>query len=318
LVQGEEDSHWKRLEAMPREQRVNLSENLDRFDRLAQPERDPIRALDAEIAKLDPLVQDRYHVLLRRYHTWISGLSPAQKTQLTQAGSPDAKIALVDKWRRAEKLANSPTKSLLVLGVHPGDLGMIPPFELANALKVWLQLDAKERSRIERLNPIRARMAELNRIGFQNNISRSRFPHPEEAAILKRIESNNEVKIVFADDYHRLEKEKTEGKASVQKLPTRPNSRLHGLTESLYFIDHPPTPVTMARLVQFEAELPPWFRASLDPLPPEDTRRRLTILYRQIYEPPAEIPPAKKTEPAKSVEKPKSAVARPTDRAVEF
>jgi hypothetical protein len=292
-----DDPNWKRLEAMPRDQRVSLSRNLDRYDALSQDERSAIRTLDAEIAKLDPLVQARYQTLLRRYHVWLSGLTDAQKTQLAQAGSVDSKLALIDKWRKAERLANSRSRSLLPLGVYPGDLGTMPPFEMANALRAWFMLDDMERRKIESIEPIRQRIIGLIARGAEKGVTRRRFPAAEEDALMKRIETNDLAKQIFPNYYRKMEKAEAK----------RPGTfgPLHHLTESLYFIDHPSEPVSLARLVQFEGELPPWFRASLDPLPPEDAKRRLTILYRQIYQYPAEIPPPKKAV-AKPSEKPKA------------
>ena len=299
-----EDPNRKRIEAMPREQRVHLSENLDRFDALPAEDRSAIRLIDAEIAKLDPLIQARYLTLLRRYHVWLSGLGDAQRLQLEQATSLDAKIALIDAWRKAEKLANTRSKSLMVLGVHPGDLGTMPPFEMANALKVWLRLDAKEQTRIETINPIRARIQELTRIGrVDKHLPMKPFSLVEEEAIRRRIEAMENLRQIFPGYYRKVVQEKVEAKRTVLGI----NNPIHNLTESLYFIEHPPTPVSVAHLVQFDSELPPWFRSSLDPLPPEDARRRLAILYRQIYESPAEIPAPKKTAPAKAAEKPKMA-----------
>ena len=118
-----DDANWKRLEAMPREQRVVLSRNLERYDALPPDERSAVRALDADIAKLDPLLQARYLGLLRRYHAWLSDLTDAQKAQLGQASSVDARLALVAKWRKAEQPANGGSKSPMVLGVSPGVLG---------------------------------------------------------------------------------------------------------------------------------------------------------------------------------------------------
>lgn len=309
-VNAEEESNWKRLESMPREQRVYLSERLEQFEALPSDNRTGIRALDAEIAKLDPLVQARYRAVLRRYHVWLSGLTDAQKTQLASVESLDAKLALVDKWRKAERLANNRPKLLADLGVYPGDLGTIPPFEMANALKAWFQLDPKERARIEALTPGRPRIAELIRVGAVKGIKRTRFPLAEEEALVKRIEANESVKHVFPNYYRKMD----ESKAKRVGM----NNPLHTLAESLYFIDHPPAPVALAHLVQFEADLPSWFRASLDPLPPEDARRRLAILYRQIYEPPAEIHPPKGPGVSKTAERAKPAVAKPSGTAVEF
>ena len=66
---ADEPDNWKRLEALPREQRLQLSKTLEEeFDALPSAERSAIRELDAALAKLPPEVQARYRVVLRRYH----------------------------------------------------------------------------------------------------------------------------------------------------------------------------------------------------------------------------------------------------------
>jgi hypothetical protein len=90
---------------------------------------------------------------------------------------------------------------------------------------------------------------------------------------------------------------------------------LHQLAESRYFSEHPPQPVTPARLAQFEAEIPSWLRATFDSLPPDDARRRLAVLYRQIYPAPQEIPPAARPEPADAKARPAPKPAATTPAA---
>ena len=46
--------------------------------------------------------------------------------------------------------------------------------------------------------------------------------------------------------------------------------------------------------MRFEAALPPWYRGEFDHLPPEEARRRLTILYRLVYPFPSDMPEAQK------------------------
>ena len=64
---------------MPRERRVALSENLERFDKLNPAEQAAIRKLDAEIARKDPVEQARYRSLLRRYHLWVNSLTDEEQ-----------------------------------------------------------------------------------------------------------------------------------------------------------------------------------------------------------------------------------------------
>lgn len=284
-AEADEPTNLSELATLPREQRTVLWENLQRFDSLPSAEQKSIRSLDASLGRLEPTVQSRYRVLLRRYHVWLRDLPEDKKKLLAAAGSIDAKLNLIDSWRKADREQDTRSKTNLVMLVHPGDLGTIPPFEMANALRSWLALNAEDRARVQSIEPIPMRLRELNRLGSKNRLPMPRFPEATEDALLARFEADDKVKAVFPNYLKR--KEKVEPKVQVQGL----KQPLHHLTESLYFIEHPASPVDAGNLHRFEAEIPNWLRASLDPLPPSDARRRLQILYRQIYPPPTEIPP---------------------------
>ncbi len=312
-AQAQDPQNWKRLESMPSEQRHALAQSLNDFDLLPPEDQTRVRELDAELAKLDPATQARYLAVMKRYHVWVQTLSEPQKAELDKAGSFDAKLTLVEKWKKAERHASPHGTTNLVLGVYPGDLGVIGPFELANPIKVWLHLDEKERARIEAITPVRTQIVELMRVGRQMGLAGlRRFPLSEEEKYRDRFETMEQAKSVFPGLAKRVDP-----KAEVKKVDTKAEAkkgqfavlqdRVHHVAESLYFMDHPPAPVTREHLAAFEAELPPWFRASIDPLSAEDARRRLTIIYRQIYEPPNEFKPTEKKSsvPAKAQEKPK-------------
>ncbi len=297
-ARADEAENWKRLLAMPREQRLDLARNLEAFDELPAAEKAAVRDLDAAIARLDPAVQARYRVVLRRYHVWVKGLSDERKKELAEAGSLDRKLTLVTRWHKEDRVADRRAEANLVLQVHPGDLGTIPPFEMANALRVWSKLDPAERARIEALTPIHRRFDELRKHGLKNRQTLRFFPPADEAAMLADLQADGRVAAVFPRWVEKQQK-KADGKEIEAKRAGTENP-LHHLAESLYFIKHPPHPVREAELIRFEREVPNWLRASLDPLPPEDARRRLTILYRQIYPFPDEIPLPPKADPAKA------------------
>jgi hypothetical protein len=304
---GEGDNNWSRLSAMPREQRAHLTENLERFDALPASERADIRELDAAIARLDPAVRARYRVVLRRYHVWVKGLDDDRKKQLAQAGSAREKLDLVTQWKRAEVQADSRAKANLIFGLHPGDLGAIPPYEIASALRVWFELSPQEKKRIESIERLPFRISALMNMG-QNparKIPMQRFDPAIEQGLVDRLEADEKAKMVFPKQFFRAKKEEPAPNADpvqAAKKAERLNTfnPVHHLAESLYFSEHPPAAVTTENLALFETRIPNWLRASLDPLPPEDARRRLTILYRQIYPPGSEIPPPPKPDPAKA------------------
>ncbi len=324
---GDDAENRKRLEAMPREQRVHLSQTIERFDALPAAERAAVRDLDTGLSKLDPEVQDRYRLLLRRYHVWVGGLDDSQKKQLA-AASVDERLALVSKWRKAERDADTRARKNLVMGVHLGDLGTIPPFEMANALAVWFQLDDKEKAEVEKFEKIPRRVAALNKIGRERDppVPKRHFPKKTEENLIGQLKNDDMVKAAFRNWLNEQQKAAESAAATKPEEaeksaePTNPKKKqdqgkgksglgkeanpLHPLSESLYFMRNPPAPVSADHLIQFEAQIPGWLRAPLDPLPPDDARRRLTILYRQIYPPGQEIPPPKQ-EPAKSKAAPK-------------
>ncbi len=310
---ADESAQAVRLERMPIVHRLQLAETLNRFDALSDGEQAAVRGLDEAVSRLDPAVQARYRVVLRKYHAWIATLDDAKKTELVTAPTVDAKLALVARWKKAERATGDGVKSKLVLGVHPGDLGGMPPFEMANLMRVWFGIDDKEKARIDSMKLLSNRIDELRRIGIEKQMIFHRFPPQEEAAIVARLEANEKVKQIFPNYAKRADLPATKKKAENRPGPLA--NPLHHLAESIYFSEHPPRPVALVNLVRFEAELPRWFRGSLDPLPPEDANRRLTILYRLIYPHPEEMPPPKvKSDPSRVVPetKPKPAATAPS------
>ena len=66
----------------------------------------------------------------------------------------------------------------------------------------------------------------------------------------------------------------------------------HRFVDNYYFVEHPPAKVSPDNLLQFDRALPVWLRNGFDTLPPEEARRRLTILYRLVYPAPRSMPRA--------------------------
>ena len=311
-ARGDDADNRIRLEAMPREQRVHLSKTLDEYDVLPGPDRAAIRNLDAALARLDPDVQARYRALLRHYHVWVNGLDDAQKEQLAKAPSLEAKLALVTKWRKVEREADTRAKRNMIFGVQPGELGILPPWEMADALRIWLKLDESERKEVEKHEKVRDRLLRLWTYARTKNALRRPFPPRAEESLVTRLQEDELIQSAFRNWISKREKKaesetpKPEGakKAELPKVGNPLQDPLHHLAESLYFSQHPPEPVMPEHLEQFDAQIPSWLRATLDPLPPDDARRRLTILYRQIYRPGQEITLPPKPDPAAAKAKP--------------
>jgi hypothetical protein len=285
-----EPEKLKQLEALPLEQRLILSSNLERFDLLLPEEQAKIRTLDAQLSKLDPVIQARYLSIMRRYRSWLSKLSPARKSQFDKAASLDAKLALIESFRKTDKESNA-DQGALVLANQPGDLGAPPPIEMANAINAWFHLDEAERARIKAIPSKVLRLTELLRISWtqpRGNGQIRRLQPREEEELRAEIDKAAPLGTIFPGLQKKLDLEKAEGK--------RPNlnglrNPVHHLAESLYYLKHPPLPVTSANLALFEAEIPEWLRESLDPMPPLEARRRLTSIYRLIYPGTSEFKP---------------------------
>jgi hypothetical protein len=309
-ARGDEEENRRRLEAMPREQRLHLAKTLDEYDALPGPDRAAIRDLDAAVAKLHPDVQARYRLLLRHYHVWVNGLDDAQRAQLDKAPSLEAKLALVTKWRKADREADTRANRNMIFGVHLGELATLPPVEMANTIRSWQKLSDKEKAEVEKSDRIHQRLQAVRKFGLQRGVVPRPFPAAREEDLLARLAKEDRVRAVFPKQVNEIE-----AKAEAEKSEADPARKLadarkrlvnplHQLAESLYFAEHPPQAVTPARLEQFEAEMPGWLRATFDSLPPDDARRRLAILYRQVYPAPEEIPPPAKPDPAAAKARP--------------
>src|SRR5262249_6877793 len=75
-------------------------------------------------------------------------------------------------------------------------------------------------------------------------------------------------------------KPKTSSEAVLEKLK---RNRLRREAIQLYFQDHPPRPVDPTNLIRFRAAMPPWIQAAFDSFPPDEVRRRLSLIYRLVY-----------------------------------
>jgi hypothetical protein len=285
---GDEAENLRQLEAMPRERRIALSENLKRFDKLDPAERAAIRKLDAEIARNAPVEQARYRSLLRQYHLWVNGLTEEQKEQLKQAQGTEARFALARKFRIKEKQDGTP--SPIAFGVRSGDFGMRGPYEVAYLLKIWQRLTPNEKLDIERKTPRKRLIDDLKAMHKSKGVTNQPFPEAEEKHYLALLARNEAFKKEMA-----LPKGKN-AKDDEFVLARRMNELR--LAEFLYFQEHKPKAVSQAHLERFSASCPNWLHDMIDPLSPDDARAYLTILYRLLYPEPGEMPAEAK--PAKS------------------
>ena len=291
---GDESENLRQLQAMPRERRVALSENLERFDKLDSAERAAIRKLDAEIARKDPVVQARYRSLLRRYHLWVNGLTEEQKEQLKAAEGTEARFNLARKFRLKEM--DGGTSGPRVYGIRSGDFGMNGPYEVAHLLRIWKLLTPAQKLEIERKQPRKRLLDAIRAEQKSKGVAYQPFPEAEAKHYNAQLAGN----AAFKRDW-------PQAKAKAAPRPDEPQ-----LAEFLYFEEHKPKAVSQASLERFSASCPNWLREMLDPLSPDDARAYLTILYRLLYPEPGEMPAEAK--PAKSQAAPRPSGEKPASK----
>jgi hypothetical protein len=262
---------------MPREERLALWEKLRQFDALGPGEKTAIRSLNERIGQLPPAEQANYRSVLRSYHHWVQGLSEEQRSAL-DAVPVSERMKLVTKLRAQERASTSTGHLPLALQVL--DFTGITPFEMAHRIKAWLELAPEKRTEIERLDSTaeqQRRLAELTL--FVKMPQPGRITKVEEDALVAKLESSPQWKNSPLNPLKKADSPKQE------KMRRR-------IASSYHFLEKPPAAVDPARLMRFEAALPPWYRGQYDHLPPEEARRRLTILYRLVFPVPQEMPAA--------------------------
>ena len=293
---SDEDENYRRLQAMPRERRVALSENLERFDKLEKDEQSSIRKLDAELSRLDPVEQARYRSLLRRYHLWANGLTDEQKARLEDAGSPEARFNLARKFRRME-LEGGMTGPK-VFGIRTGDYGLIAPQEAAFLLKTWNKLTPAQQVMIDTQRERGRHIAEIRAKSKTVGIIDQPLPPAERDRYHARLVADAGFKKQFPEYPKQFDASSKKNAASSKAEPDRSEQNF---AEFLYFEENKPKSVSQRNLERFSATCPDWLHEMLDSLSPDDTRAYLTILYRLLYPEPTELPAdAKPARPSTS------------------
>jgi hypothetical protein len=289
-------TNWDRLRSMPREQRLALWEKLKAFDALGQSERSSIRALDARIAALSPADRDNYASVLRRYHHWLQGLTDEQRTALITA-PPSQRMRLVTGYRADVRTGATGNMNTTPMFLQVFDFSGSAPFETAHRLKVWFDLSAENRAEIEAQDSPAARKKRLTEFAQHVRLGPiGRVPKSDEDALMAKLESNPQLKNWLANPLKKAD-------------PTKHEKVKRRIAANYYFLEHPPTAVDPGRLRHFGAALPTWDREQLDPLPPEEAKRRLAILYRLVFPAPKEFPESFQATPTPKAGTPPAAHA---------
>lgn len=267
---GTDDANWQRLASFPRERRQLLYEKLREFETLDRPAQSAVRELDAKLAALPAGDRANYLAVLRRYHLWLDGLTEAQRDQIAGL-SPEKRMAVVSRVA-AERASRPRRGSPPVLGYS--DFGDYSPYELADQVLIWQAATPAQKTELARLDEGQ-RTVRLQRIATEQIVAP--VPRPvgvDEEATIKRAMKRG-LSNFFA--YKKIDERLKETKARRRMI------------DHLLFMESPPARVSAGNLSRFAKSLPPWIRALTDPLPPDEARRRLTVLYRLLYPPPTEF-----------------------------
>ena len=306
---GDDLENLRQLQAMPRERRAALAENLERFDKLSPDEQAAIRRIDSGLVRKDPVERARYRAVLRRYHAWLNGLTDDQKAQLEAAGSDEAKLDLAVKLRRDQK-EDGEAAGPRLFGIRTGDYGVVGPHEMAHLLRIWKLLTPAKKVELGRLTPRNRLFREVHAQGKSVGVTFLPFPAAEKEKYDARLDANDAFKKQLGPLARRAEpaKKAADAQARADTVPRWVDLRF---AEFLYYEEHKPASVSQVNLEQFAASAPEWLREMIDPLSPDDARAYLTIVYRLLYPEPGEMPVDPRAAKAMASPSPKAVPKKP-------
>ena len=288
-----DDANWQRLRSIPREQRQHLSDKLKEFAALDRDTQARVRKLDAKLDALPDGDRANYLAVLRRYHLWHEELSETQRNEIDGV-APEKRMAVVARIAADRTRPRSSSPSAL----RYCDVGNYSPYELANQVQVWQVLTPAQKADLSRLAE-GPRTLRLERIAADRNVAPVARPAKvdEEATIKKAMRHGLSAFLNNKPIGDRLKEPKVRSR----------------MIDHLTLMEWPPEKVSSDNLARFAEALPPWVRSLDDPLPPDEARRRLTVLYRLLYPAPAEyVPP--KAAPAAPAKAAPAAPAAPVQR----
>jgi hypothetical protein len=272
------EQNWARLRSLSSERRAKLIGNLKNFDLLyARSKQDSLRELDRRIHAFPPEQREHYLAVLRRYHNWLNQLPENKQDELNEL-PPAERMAAVNKLVIDYPIPKTSTPRFLQMV----DVGEYSPFELASLYLVWQAMTPQKRAQVERMSSVQKRHDEMQIVADQAKIPHEvKPPEFDDARWAKQYEDFVKAKrptLVLND----LKKKKEEAVR---------NEILRREAITYYFLEFPRTAVTPERLADFLAGFPPWLKTVFDHHPPDEARRRLTIVYRLVFPAPAEIKP---------------------------
>jgi len=301
------EANWDRLRALPAAQRKKLVDNLSRFDAvLTREQQQAVVDLDRRIHALDPSRRGEYLATLRRYHNWLGRLPDDRREELLRTPASERLTAI-------NKLASQPRYKVPSDRTPPflqlAEIGEYSPFELAAIFKIWQALPPAKRKDIEKPVNNAGRLLVLFRIGDAKKMPREILPSEfDEQEALAALEP------FLKKGYSALLVEE------LKKRNERSAETLRRLAINLFYLTAEQKGaakrVTPERLDQFAASFPWWLQSAFESYPPDEARRRLTIIYRLVFPHPSEIKPAPRESPGGPGARPASTPApTPTRKA---
>jgi len=271
------DRNWVRLRALPVEQRLKLVDTLKKFDLLyTREQQQALRDLDRRINELEPAKRAEYFAVLRRYHNWLNRLPEKQQDELTDKPAGE-RLSLVKKLVAEYPLSRPMTTQFLQIT----DLGDYSPFELAALFKIWQDLPPDRRRQIEKMVAVPKRHEALFKSGAEHDIPREiKPPDFDDKQWVSQFEKFAQLKrpnLLFNE----LKKKQEVLRGEIMRREAINYYFLKNRT-----LSHAVAP---ERLVDFVAAFPPWLQSAFDAYPPDEARRRLTIVYRLVFPFPAEM-----------------------------
>lgn len=258
LAPGPDVGNWEKLRSMPREQRLHLAAQLKIFDGLGPDEQAALRAIDRALAAEPEGDRENDFAVLRRYHLWVQSLPEVRRGEL-KAATPEARLALARKYRAEQRTVGAGASQFLKVADFRG----VSPYVLAHLIQVWFSLKPAQQAEVTGL-PENDRGPRLHQLGkTMKPIAR----RPNSAKVHELYD-------------HALKAYPFLKKAEAAKNPEQFKQRL---ADHFAFLETPPPKVAPDKLLAFDRALPVWVRGGIDTLPPEEARRRLTVLYRLVY-----------------------------------
>jgi hypothetical protein len=291
------DRGWERLKSLPAERRQKLVENLKKFDLVYTPkQQQALRDFDRRINELPPEQRNNYFSVLHRYHNWLNQLPENMRSDLNEK-PPGERMAVVSKLLLDHPVPRAKTSQFLQIA----DLGDHSPLELAAIFKIWQAIPPAGRQQIEMLPSVPKRQEALYKFADKKNLPKEiKPPALEETEWLTKLEDFLRARrpMLLLPD---LKKKETFAVRS---------EIMRRMAINYHFVVHAPPTVTSERLDDFAAAFPPWLRNAFDPFPPDEARRRLAVVYRLVYPPPAEMKPAEKSAATRPPPQPGAAAPR--------